>query len=77
MSGQVLEVVVHGRFGPDLIAALSDFDIEAAERGRTRIVGRVPDQAKLFGLLELLDELHIEVISVNRVPPRTDLTPPG
>lgn len=69
MNGQVLEVVVDGRFGPDLTAALSEFDVEPVGGGRTRIVGRIPDQAKLFGLLELLDELHIEVISVNRLPP--------
>jgi hypothetical protein len=30
-------------------------------------VGRVPDQARLLGLLEMFDELHIEVVSVNPV----------
>ena len=71
MSGsQVVEVVVRGKLGPDLVAALHDFAVEPSADGCTRLVGTIPDQARLLGLLEMLDELHIEVISVNPVPAR-------
>ncbi|WP_164863694.1 hypothetical protein [Agromyces sp. LHK192] len=34
---------------------------------RTRVTGRVADQAMLLGLLEMLGDLGVEVVSVNRV----------
>lgn len=69
MTGpQVVEVIVRGRLGPDLIAALPELTIAAAPDGCTSIVGSVCDQARLIGILEMLDELHIEVVSVNPVP---------
>lgn len=68
MTGsQVVEVIVRGKLGPDLVAALPGFTIEAAPDGCSRVVGRIPDQARLLGLLEMLDQLHIEVVSVNPV----------
>jgi hypothetical protein len=67
MGAHIMEVVVRGRLGPDIIAALQEFDVRSDDQGRTSIVGAVPDQSKLFGLLDLLDRLHIEVISVNPV----------
>lgn len=70
MSGpQVVEVVVRGKLGPDLLAALPDYTVEAVADGCTRVVGAIPDQARLIGLLDLFDQLHIEVVSVNPVPP--------
>ena len=68
MGTHVVRVVVRGRLGPDLVAALDGFTVEAAAGGCTSIVGPVPDQARLLGLLEMFDELHIEVVSVNPVP---------
>jgi hypothetical protein len=68
MTGsQVIEVIVRGTLGPDLIAALAEFTVEAVPDGCSSVVGRIPDQARLLGLLEMLDELHIEVVSVNPV----------
>ncbi len=69
MSGsQVVEIVVRGTLGPTLVAALSGFTVGPAPDGCTRVVGAIPDQARLIGLLGMLDELHIEVVSVNPVP---------
>ncbi|KRB36868.1 hypothetical protein [Microbacterium sp. Root180] len=74
MTGsQVVEIVVRGRLGHDLVAALDDFAVEEAPEGCTRVVGTIPDQARLIGLLEMLDQLHIEVVSVNPVPAREAL----
>lgn len=67
-----VEVVVRGRLGPDLIAALQGFTVAAVADGRTSLVGQICDQARLIGLLEMLDELHIEVVSVNPVAPSAE-----
>ena len=71
MHAHVMEVVVRGRLGADLVAALDGFEVEAGEQGLTRIVGPVPDQSMLFGLLDMFDGLHIEVVSVNPVGAET------
>lgn len=65
MEDQVIEVVLAGELGPDLVAALDGFSVTNEVRGRTRVVGVVRDQARLLGLLEMFDGLHIDVISVN------------
>jgi hypothetical protein len=69
MAGRRVEVVVEGRLGCLLeqVGELHGFACGAARHGCTRIVGEVADQATLLGLLELLDELHVEVVSVRRV----------
>ncbi|WP_168625842.1 MULTISPECIES: hypothetical protein [unclassified Cryobacterium] len=69
MSPHVVELVVRGRLGHELIAALDGFEVATDEHGLTHIVGHVADQARLFGLLDMFDELHIEVVSMNPVDP--------
>lgn len=76
MSSHIMEVVVEGRLGNELIASLPGFDVETGDDGRSRIVGAVSDQAELLGLLDLFAELNIEVISINPVAPN-DLTRKG
>lgn len=75
MTPQVVCILLRGRLGPALVAALDGFDVRATDDGCTRVVGRVPDQAKLIGLLDMFDELHIEVVSVNPVPDAVDDSP--
>lgn len=72
MAGRHVEVVVEGNLGSLLeqVGALHGFACTATPDGGTRIVGQVADQATLLGLLELLDELHVEVVSVRRVEAR-------
>lgn len=69
MAGRRVEVVVEGNPGCLLqqVGELHGFSCTAARHGCTRIVGAVADQAALLGLLELLDELHVEVVSVRRM----------
>ena len=71
MHAHVMEVVVRGRLGAELVAALDGFEVEPTDHGLTRIVGPVPDQSMLFGLLDMFDDLHIEVVSVNPVGAET------
>jgi hypothetical protein len=70
MDSQEIEIVVRGKLGPDLVAALDGFSVGTSPRGRTSVVGLVPDQARLLGILAMLDELHVDVISVNPVDSR-------
>ncbi|HWM16361.1 MAG TPA: hypothetical protein VNP97_07225 [Microbacterium sp.] len=67
MTSQTVEVVVRGRLSADLIAALEGFEVTTDAEGLTRIVGGVPDQPRLLGLLGAFDDMHIEVVSVNPV----------
>ncbi|SFS01264.1 hypothetical protein SAMN04487846_1454 [Microbacterium sp. cf046] len=69
MTSQIFEVVVRGRMSAELIAALDGFTIDTGADGLTRVIGDVPDQPRLLGLLGAFDDLHIEVVSVNPVSP--------
>jgi len=65
---QTVEIVVSGPLSPDLVVtALEGFTVTTDEQGRTHVVGPVPDQARLIGLLAMFDGLHIAVISVNPI----------
>ncbi len=74
MGAHLVEIVVQGRLGPSLVAALEGFTVEDAGLGVTRVTGLVPDQSMLFGVLDMLDGLHIEVVSVNRVDTRREVS---
>jgi hypothetical protein len=69
VSSQSFEVVVKGRMSADLIAVLDGFAIETDAEGLTRLVGDIPDQTRLLGMLAAFDDLHMEVVSVNVLPP--------
>jgi hypothetical protein len=62
---QIFEVVLRGRLSPDLAAGLDGFEVTTDGDGLTHVIGEVPDQPRLLGLLSAFDELHIEVVSVN------------
>jgi len=68
LNAERFEVVVKGRLSPTLIAAIDGFDVSRCEHGETHLVGWVPDQARLHSTLELLRDLNIELVSVNRKP---------
>ncbi len=44
-----------------------DMDVEPVDDDRTRLTGRVADQAALHGLLARVRDLGLEVISVVRI----------
>jgi len=68
MRDQTVEIVVGGPLSHDLVVtALEGFTVTTDEQGRTHVVGPVPDQARLIGLLAMFDGLHITVISVNPI----------
>ncbi|BDV29628.1 hypothetical protein [Microbacterium terricola] len=67
MSAHTIEIIVRDRLGPTIVAALDGFEVTGNAGGGSRIVGVVPDQAKLLGILDMFDGLHVEVVSVNRI----------
>jgi len=67
MSAHLVEVVITGRLGPSLVAALDGYEVATRDDGTTSVTGVIEDQARLRGLLGVFDDLNIEVVSVNRV----------
>jgi hypothetical protein len=52
---------------PALLAAFGEFEATHFDRGRTHLIGHVPDQEGLYRLFGLLRDLNIELVSVNPV----------
>ncbi len=69
MSAHLVEVVITGHLGPTLACALDRYDVANREDGTPSITGLLEDRSELRGLLGVLDDLDIEVVSVNRVTP--------
>jgi hypothetical protein len=65
------EIVVATVLSPALVAAFDGFTVSRIDSGTTHLVGWVDDQARLNGLLELMADLTIELVSVNRLPEDT------
>jgi hypothetical protein len=61
------EVVIRGRLSPALLAAFGQFEASHFERGLTHLMGHGVDQAELYRLFDLIRDLNIELVSVNRV----------
>jgi hypothetical protein len=76
VSAETYEIVVKGTLSPALVAAFDGFTVSRADHGLTHLVGWVPDQARLHGLLDLLRDLTIELVSVNPVS-RNELSLPS
>ncbi len=63
------EIIVKGRVSPSTVATIEGFEVVGRDPGMTRMVGWIPDQARLHGILRVLHNLNIELESVNRLPP--------
>jgi hypothetical protein len=62
------ELVVEGRLGPVLASAIQGFDVTRYEGGRTHLIGWLSDQAQLHHALDVLADLSISLVSLNRLP---------
>lgn len=58
------EIVVKDRLGEGLAAAFEGLRLETAA-GRTVLTGPFADQAELHGVLDRIEDLGIELVSVN------------
>ena len=63
------EITVDGVVGPAVLGALEGFEAQTAAVGRSRLVGEVVDQAALHGILERLEDLHVDIVDIHRVEP--------
>lgn len=66
LTGGPYEIVVGAPLSSDWSRWFDDFDIEA-DGDHTRLVGTVPDQAGLHGVLARLRDLGLPILDVHRV----------
>lgn len=71
MIDETFDIVVRGELGPMITDELEGFEVVSSQAGSTRLRGRVPDQARLVGVLDLLRAFNIEIESVTHVPARS------
>ena len=61
------EIVLKGQLSTTLETYFEPMHIAKIEDGYTRLVGVIPDQAVLFGLLSRIRDLNIELIELRQV----------
>jgi hypothetical protein len=66
-GGGNYEIRVKGRLSDSLLAAFEDLTA-TVEPGETVLRGRVRDQAALYGLLDRVQSLGLELVEVRRLP---------
>jgi hypothetical protein len=67
---QLYEFHVRGELGDRILAAFGDLQATIC-RGETILTGPAPDQAALFGVLDRIESLGIQLIEVKRVRPES------
>lgn len=68
-SGSQYDLLIRGRPGPRVLAALTGFEVLSSEADCTRLRGWVRDQAALQGLLRSLGDLGVVIEGLQRVEP--------
>jgi hypothetical protein len=58
------ELVLRGEIGDRFAMFFEDMQLERVE-GQTHLIGEVRDQAQLLGVIERIQELGLELVSVN------------
>jgi len=69
---EVVEVRIKGHIDASWSAWLGGLQIKYTENGDTILTGTVRDQSALFGVLNKLPNLGMQLLSVNSVPASTD-----
>lgn len=62
----IYELEVRGEPGPALLAAFPEFELRP-EHGMTLLRGTFVDQAALHGVIERVNSLGLELVSLNRI----------
>jgi hypothetical protein len=68
LGAESYELVIQGTLSPVMTSALTGFDFDRREHGRTRLVGCLADQAQLHRVLGVLVDLNIRLVSLNQIP---------
>ena len=58
-------ITVRGRLTKRLMSAFEGLDVESGI-GQTTLVGEIRDQSHLYGVLDLMRELGLDLVSVER-----------
>lgn len=58
---------IQGHFDPSWTAWFDDFSITCEPDGDTLLIGYIPDQAALYGLITRLQNMGITLLSVNQI----------
>lgn len=69
-------ILIRGEFGRTHAAAFDDLDISVSG-GNTRLCGRFPDQAALYGVLRRLEDFGLEIIDIHSAIAANDPQHPG
>jgi hypothetical protein len=65
--GSVYEIRVSGVLGPDWSDWFGEMQIVPLDSGETLLIGQVPDQAALHGLLAKIRDLALPLVGLARV----------
>jgi hypothetical protein len=66
-GGGSYEIRIRGRLSDSLLAAFEELT-PSVETGETVLQGQVRDQAALYGLLDRIQSLGLELVEVRRLP---------
>ena len=72
MGTERFDILVRGDLPPIIVEEFVGFEVVRTGAGSTHLLGTVPDQGRLVGLLELLHGFDVEIESVTHVPGRDD-----
>jgi hypothetical protein len=76
MKSSHYEITVRGRLSETLVDAFDGLTAKSS-RGQTVLCGGIVDQAALYGVLERIEALGLELLDVRRAPsPKTQEVPP-
>ena len=67
VNAETYEVVARGRLSPALLSAMGGFEIVSVEHGLSHLVGPIPDQYRMRQVRELLEDMNIDLVSINQV----------
>ena len=65
LTRETFEIVIYGTISEPVVALIDGFRISRIEQGLTHLIGSVPDQAKLQGILKTFGDLNIGLVAVN------------
>lgn len=66
-TGRVYRIVVRSELGDTYAVAFEGMEMEA-RNGDTVLTGRIIDQSQLYGILERVNSLGLELLSVEALP---------
>jgi hypothetical protein len=71
MTSTTYEIRIQGVLSDRLLIAFPNLDARA-ENGETLLTGALPDQAALYGILEEIEALGLELLEVRRTHPSVE-----